>query len=279
MTEADERHLRRAIELAAAARAAGDMPYGSLLVGPAGDLLAEDRNTAVTERDITGPPRTQAGPLGRSAARPKPRTAHHDVHKLPALPHVHGCDRALRPRARRLRALRRTVARAQAGRSRQPRRGASRLRGPSAVRRGSRSDRRLLHLNLEMPAQGKPRKSRLTIAAIPLRQGEAEVRAGAAITHAKDELRRDRHTSSDFRTRTQAAGEPVVSDDVRSSHIGRKYSRQAEARKDPRCHERGHLLHLRALEREHLERLRGISALLRIPAVGGVRQLAVRTGR
>jgi tRNA(Arg) A34 adenosine deaminase TadA len=35
MTEADERHLRRAIELAAAARAAGDMPYGSLLVGRA----------------------------------------------------------------------------------------------------------------------------------------------------------------------------------------------------------------------------------------------------
>jgi tRNA(Arg) A34 adenosine deaminase TadA len=28
MTEADERHLRRAIELASAARAAGDMPYG-----------------------------------------------------------------------------------------------------------------------------------------------------------------------------------------------------------------------------------------------------------
>jgi hypothetical protein len=31
MTEADERHLRRAIELAGAARGAGDMPYGSLL--------------------------------------------------------------------------------------------------------------------------------------------------------------------------------------------------------------------------------------------------------
>jgi tRNA(Arg) A34 adenosine deaminase TadA len=40
MTEAEECHLRRAIELAAAARAAGDMPYGSLLVGPAGNVLA-----------------------------------------------------------------------------------------------------------------------------------------------------------------------------------------------------------------------------------------------
>ena len=56
MTEADERHLRRAIELAAAARAAGDMPYGSLLAGPAGEVLAEDRNTVVTEQDITAHP-------------------------------------------------------------------------------------------------------------------------------------------------------------------------------------------------------------------------------
>ena len=56
MTEADERHLRRAIELAAAARAAGDMPYGSLLAGPAGEVLVEDRNTVVTEQDITAHP-------------------------------------------------------------------------------------------------------------------------------------------------------------------------------------------------------------------------------
>jgi tRNA(Arg) A34 adenosine deaminase TadA len=66
MTEADEHHLRRAIELATAARAAGDMPYGSLLVGPAGDVLAEDRNTVVTERDITAHPELK---LARWAAR------------------------------------------------------------------------------------------------------------------------------------------------------------------------------------------------------------------
>ncbi len=66
MTEADERHLRRAIELAAAARAAGDMPYGSLLVGPTGDVLAEDRNTVVTEQDITAHPELK---LARWAAR------------------------------------------------------------------------------------------------------------------------------------------------------------------------------------------------------------------
>ena len=33
MTEADEKHLRRAIELAGEAVAAGQLPFGSLLVG------------------------------------------------------------------------------------------------------------------------------------------------------------------------------------------------------------------------------------------------------
>ena len=66
MTETDERHLRRAIELAAAAHVAGGMPYGSLLVGPAGDVLAEDCNTVVTERDITAHPELK---LARWAAR------------------------------------------------------------------------------------------------------------------------------------------------------------------------------------------------------------------
>jgi len=56
MNETDERHLRRAIELAGEARAAGDMPFGSLLVGPAGQVLAEDRNTVLTGRDISAHP-------------------------------------------------------------------------------------------------------------------------------------------------------------------------------------------------------------------------------
>jgi tRNA(Arg) A34 adenosine deaminase TadA len=56
MVEADEHNLRRAIELAAAARAAGDMPFGSLLVGPAGEVLAEDRNTVHSDRDVTAHP-------------------------------------------------------------------------------------------------------------------------------------------------------------------------------------------------------------------------------
>jgi tRNA(Arg) A34 adenosine deaminase TadA len=56
MSKEDELHLRRAIELASAARDAGDQPYGSLLVGPSGDVLAEDRNTVVTGKDITAHP-------------------------------------------------------------------------------------------------------------------------------------------------------------------------------------------------------------------------------
>jgi tRNA(Arg) A34 adenosine deaminase TadA len=56
MTEADTQHLRRAIELAAEARAAGEQPYGSLLVGPAGDVLAEDHNTVLSGRDISAHP-------------------------------------------------------------------------------------------------------------------------------------------------------------------------------------------------------------------------------
>jgi tRNA(Arg) A34 adenosine deaminase TadA len=73
MTEADERNLRRAIELAAEARAAGDMPFGSLLVGPDGDVLAEDRNTVLTEQDITAHPELK---MARWAARRlEPETA------------------------------------------------------------------------------------------------------------------------------------------------------------------------------------------------------------
>jgi tRNA(Arg) A34 adenosine deaminase TadA len=56
MTATDETYLRRAIELAIEARAAGEMPFGSLLVGPEGQILVEDRNTALSERDITAHP-------------------------------------------------------------------------------------------------------------------------------------------------------------------------------------------------------------------------------
>ena len=66
MTQADQRHLRRAIELAASARDAGDMPFGSLLVDAAGEVLREERNTVVTDHDIAAHPEMK---LARWAAR------------------------------------------------------------------------------------------------------------------------------------------------------------------------------------------------------------------
>jgi tRNA(Arg) A34 adenosine deaminase TadA len=66
MSEVDQRHLRRAIELAALARGAGDMPFGSLLVDLTGEVLREERNTVLTERDIAGHPEMK---LARWAAR------------------------------------------------------------------------------------------------------------------------------------------------------------------------------------------------------------------
>ncbi len=44
MNETDLRHLRRCVELANEALAAGDEPFGSVLAGGDGRVLAEDRN-------------------------------------------------------------------------------------------------------------------------------------------------------------------------------------------------------------------------------------------
>lgn len=44
LTDTDRRHLRRCVALATEALAAGDEPFGSLLVGEGGDVLFEDFN-------------------------------------------------------------------------------------------------------------------------------------------------------------------------------------------------------------------------------------------
>ncbi len=72
LTETDERHLRRAIELAVAARDAGDGPFGSLLVDAEGRVLAEEVNTERTEDDITAHPELK---LARWAGRHLPSEA------------------------------------------------------------------------------------------------------------------------------------------------------------------------------------------------------------
>ncbi|MEU5695932.1 nucleoside deaminase [Actinosynnema sp. NPDC020468] len=59
-------HLTRAIVLAREARESGNPPFGSLLVGPDGLVLKEERNTTVSEQDISAHPELK---LARWAAR------------------------------------------------------------------------------------------------------------------------------------------------------------------------------------------------------------------
>ncbi|MFF3985062.1 nucleoside deaminase [Streptomyces sp. NPDC001797] len=66
ITPADEALLRRAIGIAARAVELGDAPYGSLLAGPDGTILAEAHNTVRRDDDITAHPELK---LARWAAR------------------------------------------------------------------------------------------------------------------------------------------------------------------------------------------------------------------
>ncbi|MET8626704.1 nucleoside deaminase [Kitasatospora sp. NPDC004669] len=66
ITVADEALLRRAIAVSARAVELGDAPYGSLLAGPDGTVLAEAHNTVRRDDDITAHPELK---LARWAAR------------------------------------------------------------------------------------------------------------------------------------------------------------------------------------------------------------------
>ncbi|MFE3766033.1 nucleoside deaminase [Streptomyces sp. NPDC059104] len=66
ITTADEALLRRAIAIAARAIDLGDAPYGSLLAGPDGTILAEAHNTVRRDNDISAHPELK---LSRWAAR------------------------------------------------------------------------------------------------------------------------------------------------------------------------------------------------------------------
>jgi tRNA(Arg) A34 adenosine deaminase TadA len=56
VSDTDLQHLRRCVELAEQAVAAGDFPFGSVLVAADGTVLADDRNREVTEGDPTRHP-------------------------------------------------------------------------------------------------------------------------------------------------------------------------------------------------------------------------------
>jgi tRNA(Arg) A34 adenosine deaminase TadA len=62
----DEEFLRIAIAQAAQARATGDAPFGSLLVGAEGSVLATEHNTVLSDNDITAHPELK---LARWAAQ------------------------------------------------------------------------------------------------------------------------------------------------------------------------------------------------------------------
>ncbi|MFG1808132.1 nucleoside deaminase [Streptomyces sp. NPDC049040] len=66
ISTADEELLRRAIALAARAVDLGDAPYGSLLAGQDGAILAEAHNTVRRDNDISAHPELK---LARWAAR------------------------------------------------------------------------------------------------------------------------------------------------------------------------------------------------------------------
>lgn len=53
MTDSDLAYLRRAIQIAANARAHGNHPFGGVLVDETGKVLLEAENTVVTEYDVT----------------------------------------------------------------------------------------------------------------------------------------------------------------------------------------------------------------------------------
>jgi tRNA(Arg) A34 adenosine deaminase TadA len=66
MTDINHDLLRRAIKLAAEAREGGNPPFGSLLVSADDTVLAEERNSSITDSDITAHPELK---LARWAAR------------------------------------------------------------------------------------------------------------------------------------------------------------------------------------------------------------------
>lgn len=54
MHESHEYYLRRAIEVSKQSRAAGNTPFGALLVDAEGNILMEQQNIEITEHICTG---------------------------------------------------------------------------------------------------------------------------------------------------------------------------------------------------------------------------------
>jgi tRNA(Arg) A34 adenosine deaminase TadA len=74
VTEADMRHLRRCVALAAEALEAGDEPFGSVLVAADGRVLTEDRNR-VAAGDRTRHPEFELARWAAASMTPEERAA------------------------------------------------------------------------------------------------------------------------------------------------------------------------------------------------------------
>ncbi|MGV9392250.1 nucleoside deaminase, partial [Streptomyces olivaceus] len=72
--DAELPHLRRCVELAAAALEAGDEPFGSVLVGADGTVLAEDHNR-VASGDRTRHPEFEPARWSATHLAPEERAA------------------------------------------------------------------------------------------------------------------------------------------------------------------------------------------------------------
>ena len=73
--DAELRHLRRCVELAAEALEEGDWPFGSVLVGGDGSVLAEDRNREVSMNDPTRHPEFELARWAATHLTPGARAA------------------------------------------------------------------------------------------------------------------------------------------------------------------------------------------------------------
>ncbi len=75
MDDTDLGHLRRCLELALVARARGDEPFGSLVVGGSGTVLAERENAVHTTGDVTAHPELMLAAWASRTLTPEERAA------------------------------------------------------------------------------------------------------------------------------------------------------------------------------------------------------------
>ena len=74
--KSDTEYLRLTMEIAKESRAAGNHPFGALLVGPEGEVLISSGNTFARDRGV-GHAEVKRGPRGRASIRPCfPRAMH-----------------------------------------------------------------------------------------------------------------------------------------------------------------------------------------------------------